>query len=110
MTLRQYYHLRRDDVNALLDHWTQRQAAGKVPLRFRKEAKAILQKKRASGDNDSDVEMGPCEEAEDDPNDNDDTQERGYAELQGDGGGNALTEAESPRGVGLLPKHDDSSR
>jgi hypothetical protein len=67
VTLKQYYHLRQDDVNAILDHWTKRQADGEVPqlpLSFKKEAKAIQQKKRTSEENGSDAEMG--EEAEGD--------------------------------------------
>ncbi|KAN0121378.1 hypothetical protein V8E52_003274 [Russula decolorans] len=67
VTLKQYYHLRQDDVNAILDHWTKRQADGKVPLSFKKEAKAIQQKKCTSEENSSDAEMG--EEAEGDLND-----------------------------------------
>ena len=36
VNLKQYYHLRQDDVKAILKHWIQRQDDGKVPLRFRK--------------------------------------------------------------------------
>src|SRR6266702_546093 len=33
--LTQYHHIRQEDVNALLKHWTQRQAAGKIPFHFK---------------------------------------------------------------------------
>ena len=33
--LTQYHHIRLDDADALLIHWTQRQADGEVPLRFK---------------------------------------------------------------------------
>jgi hypothetical protein len=118
VTLKQYYHLRQNDVNAILDHWTKRQADGKVPLSFKKEAKAIQQKKRTSEENSSDAEMG--EEAEGDLQDNGDSQARGDAASQVDGGSNDSTEeahpgqslgnaAENPSGVGSLLKHGDSS-
>ncbi|KAI9436453.1 hypothetical protein H4582DRAFT_2078612 [Lactarius indigo] len=35
VTLTQYHHIRQEDVNALLKHWTQRQAAGEIPFRFK---------------------------------------------------------------------------
>src|SRR6266571_3250382 len=33
--LTQYHHIHQEDVNTLLKHWTQRQAAGKIPFRFK---------------------------------------------------------------------------
>ena len=35
VTLTQYHHICQEDVNALLKHWTQRQAAGEIPFRFK---------------------------------------------------------------------------
>ena len=32
--LRQFHHMRADVINALLQHWSERQAAGKIPFRF----------------------------------------------------------------------------
>ena len=49
--LRQFHHIRQEEANALLEHWTQRQAAGEAPLRFRKVAKAIPQDNLALEDN-----------------------------------------------------------
>ncbi|KAI9456959.1 hypothetical protein BJY52DRAFT_1187564 [Lactarius psammicola] len=40
VTLTQYHHLRLEDTNALLKHWTQRQAASEIPFRFKKLDKA----------------------------------------------------------------------
>ncbi|KAF8261511.1 hypothetical protein EI94DRAFT_795606 [Lactarius quietus] len=39
VALTQYHHLRLQDVNALLKHWAQRQAAGEILLRFKKVKK-----------------------------------------------------------------------
>lgn len=118
VTLKQYYHLRQDDVNAMLDHWAQRQADGKVPLRFKKAAKAFQQKKCSAEENDSNADMGPSEKAEGGPQDNGDIQARWDAASQGDRGRNDLTEeahpgqspgnaAKNPSGVGSLLKHGD---
>ena len=38
--LKQFHHMRADVINALLQHWSERQAAGKIPFRFRKLDKA----------------------------------------------------------------------
>lgn len=116
MTLKQYYHLRRDDVNAILNHWMQRQADGKVPLTFKKAANTLQQNRRASEENGSDAEMEPGEEAEEDLQDNGDSQAQVDAASQGDGGSNDLAEeahpgessvnaAENPSAVGSLLKH-----
>jgi hypothetical protein len=35
ITLKQFHHIRHDDANALLKHWTGRQAAGEIPFRFK---------------------------------------------------------------------------
>jgi len=35
VTLTQYHHICQEDVNALLKHWMQRQAAGKIPFCFK---------------------------------------------------------------------------
>ena len=39
VTLTQFHHIRLEDADALLKHWTQRQAAGEIPLRFKKKGK-----------------------------------------------------------------------
>ncbi|KAF8260380.1 hypothetical protein EI94DRAFT_1706336 [Lactarius quietus] len=44
VTLTQYHHICLEDVDSLLKHWTQRQAAGEVPLQFRKVEKASLRR------------------------------------------------------------------
>lgn len=121
VTLKQYYHLCQDEVNALLDHWTQRQAAGEVPFSFRKAVKAIRQKKRALKEIDADVDMGSGEEAdsEEDQQDDDDSQVWGDGASQGDGGSDGSAEqahpgqslgdaAENPSRVSSLLKNGDS--
>jgi hypothetical protein len=39
--LKQYHHLRSSTVNALLEHWTTRQAAGQRPFRFKRAVPVI---------------------------------------------------------------------
>ncbi|KAF8260220.1 hypothetical protein EI94DRAFT_1706471 [Lactarius quietus] len=39
VTLMQYHHIRLGDANALLQHWTTRQAAGQIPFHFKDVAK-----------------------------------------------------------------------
>jgi hypothetical protein len=39
ITPTQYHHIRLDDANALLQHWTQRQASREIPLRFKNNFK-----------------------------------------------------------------------
>jgi hypothetical protein len=48
----QSYHMRLDDVNDLLEHWTKRQAAGKKPFRFKSMKRAARRSKEASGNRD----------------------------------------------------------
>jgi hypothetical protein len=47
VTLTQYHHIRLGDANALLQHWTARQAAGLIPFRFKKVAKISQQSEPA---------------------------------------------------------------
>jgi hypothetical protein len=120
VTLKQYYHLRQEDVNAILEHWAQRQAAGKVPFRFRKAAKTIRKKRTLEG-SDADVDMGSGEEAEEDLQDDNGIQSQADGELQADGSSNGSNKrahparrlgnaAENLSRVGSLLKHGDSRR
>src|SRR5229473_1810042 len=77
VVLKQYYHLHREDVDSILEHWVRRQAAGKVPFCFRKMANAIQQNERASEEDNADADMEPGEETEEDLLDNDDSQSEG---------------------------------
>ena len=114
--LKQYYHFRQQEVRTILGHWTRRQAAGKVPFRFKKAIKAIPQKTRASEGSDGDANTGPSEESPD-QQDNDRSQAPGDGSSQGDGDSNSSTErahpdqnlgnsAEIPDRVSWLLKHD----
>jgi hypothetical protein len=71
VTLQQYYHLCQKDIDAILKHWMQRQAASKVPFLFRKVAKAIWKNQQTSEENDE-----LREEAEEDPEDDGNSQVR----------------------------------
>ena len=53
ITLTQYHHIQLDDANALLQHWTQRQAAGEIPLWFKNNFKANRCGLQASEDGDT---------------------------------------------------------
>ena len=45
-TLTQYHHIRLEDANALLKHWTQRQASGEVPFRFKNKNSPMPDRRR----------------------------------------------------------------
>jgi len=62
VTLKQYYHLVQEDVNALLEHWTGRQAAGEVPLSFKKVAKTVRPNKHILEESDTDTDTRQDEE------------------------------------------------
>ena len=116
MALKQYYHLRQKDVNDILEHWTTRQAAGMVPLRFRKEVRAEPQNDCTPEENGAGTDLRPAKEGEDLQDDEaGQTQEDGPP--QGDRNTNRSTErvhsspspgdaAENPNGVRSLLKHD----
>ena len=110
VTHKPYYPLRLEDSNALLEHWTRRQAAGKVPLRFNKAAKTIWQQNQASEENDAGTDMEAADEAEEDMRDDDGSEAQGDRLPQRDSGRGCSTEqvhhgqslghaAEGPNGV-----------
>jgi hypothetical protein len=126
ITLEQYYHLRQDDVNAMLKHWTERQAAGEVPFQFKKEVEAARKKYRTPEENDAnsnaELDEGPREDLQSGYG----SHARGNGEfsgqvgsnssnghaLPGQGLGNAAlgNAAENPNGVGWSLNHSDSRR
>ena len=117
VVLRQYYHLRQDDVNALLGHWTQRQSDGKIPFRFKKVAKASRQNQCASEESDADTDMELGEESEEGPQDDNRSQAQADELLRGGDGSSGSTEqahpgqtlgnaAENPNGVSWCQKYD----
>jgi hypothetical protein len=95
VTLKQYYHLRQNDVRAILGHWVRRKAAGKVPFRFKKAAKAIHKRTRTSEGNNGNTHTGPSEE-ESDKQDEDGSQASGDTPSQGDYENNSSTEGAHP--------------
>ncbi|KAH9025353.1 hypothetical protein EDB83DRAFT_2319893 [Lactarius deliciosus] len=68
VTLTQYHHLCLKDANALLKHWIQRQAAGKVPFCFKKVQKADRHHggERGSGNYHSSAGAGPSGQSQGD--------------------------------------------
>ena len=62
VSLKQYYHLVQEDVNALLEHWTRRQAASEVPLSFKKVAKTVWPNKHALEESNTNTDTGQDEE------------------------------------------------
>jgi|SRR5712691_6440759 len=118
VVLRQYYHLRQDDVNALLGHWTQQQSDGKIPFCFKKAAKASQHNQRASEESDVDTNMESGEESEEGLQDDDGSQAQGDEPLQGGGSSSGPTEqahpgqtlgnaVENPNGVSWCQKYDE---
>jgi hypothetical protein len=85
ITLTQYHHIRARDVNALLQHWMARQAAGEIPFRFKKVVDTSSQQRQhpgANGDNPADVKNG----MEDNSDGTRNSQEQGSnEEFPGDG-------------------------
>jgi hypothetical protein len=67
VTLKQYYHLCKTDVELILEHWTERQAAGMVPLRFKKAATDIRKNTRTSDEDEDEDDGMPGESARKDP-------------------------------------------
>ena len=66
VAIKQYHHLRRPEVNAILEHWVKRQDSGKVPFQFRKEAKEIQQDGPNLEENDSGAAVRSDEDLEGD--------------------------------------------
>ena len=82
VTLRQYYHILWQDVNAILKHWLQRQAASKVLFAFKKVVKG--QNNLAVEESDPNADMGPGEEPEGDSAHDDNSKDSEGEESQGD--------------------------
>ena len=53
ITLTQYHHIQLNDANALLQHWTQRQAAGEIPFQFKNNFKGNRPSLRTSKNGDA---------------------------------------------------------
>ena len=57
--LTQYHHIRLEDTNTLLQHWTQRQESGEIPFQFKNNPKANKCGKRALEDVNAPTLAGP---------------------------------------------------
>ena len=74
ITLTQYHHIQVNDANALLQHWTQRQAAGEIPFRFKNNFKGNRPSLRASEDGDASTSVVPRDQSKGGPqNDQEDS-------------------------------------
>ena len=85
VTLKQYHHLCKKDINSLLEHWIERQAAGKIPLKFKKAAEDIRKNKRTWEEDGTDADT-----EEELPRD-DGNQRRRRGASQGGSSGSRLT-------------------
>ena len=63
ITLKQFHHLHREEVNSMLKHWLHRQAAGEVPFTFR-TPRPIQQNNCTVEESNADADMGLGEEGE----------------------------------------------
>jgi hypothetical protein len=96
VTLTQFHHNLLEDADALLKHWTQRQAAGEIPLRFKKKGKQCG-KKASVPNNASDLAV-PRGQSEGGPEDAQEGQELGsYGGPQADSSSLPNEESNSQR-------------
>ncbi|KAF8258470.1 hypothetical protein EI94DRAFT_1707972 [Lactarius quietus] len=63
ITLTQYHHICCEDADALLQHWSQRQGTGEIPLQFKNVAKADWHEKQGSAVDDTSTLMGPADQS-----------------------------------------------
>jgi hypothetical protein len=96
VALTQYHHIRQRDANALLEHWTLRQTAGDVPLKFRRGRNSIPTDEPAPEERDADAGMEPSEDAEEGLQGDDDDQARRGGAPQVNGSRNGPTEPAHP--------------
>ena len=91
--LTQFHHMRVDELNSLLQHWTQRQASGEIPFRFKTIEKIDRQRKRASTVDDTPIGAGRADQSESQQQDAHGDQER-----VGGGEGNGDSESSAKEG------------
>ena len=85
IAIKQYHHLRRVEVDAILEHWAKRQDSGKVPFRFRKVAKEIQQNELNLEENESNAAVRSDEELEGDLQGDNNRQARDDSRSDGSG-------------------------
>jgi hypothetical protein len=98
-TLTQCHHMHKEDVNAVLKHWTDRQAAGEIPFRFKNNPMANKRGKQSSADVNTPTPADPTEKSEEDRRDAGSNQEQG-SDGEDQGGGEGVA-----GNVRLLPIH-----
>jgi hypothetical protein len=115
ITLRQFHHIIRKEADAILKHWTQRQAGGEVPFLFMDVVKATGKKNNTSEKNNANDDTLSGEESEEDMQEGDDSQVPEDGASQGDSSSHGSAEqarpgqslegaAENPSTVAWLPK------
>jgi hypothetical protein len=112
VTLSQHHHIRLEDADALLQHWTQRQAAGEIPLRFKNALKANRVGNRYSTNtNGAATSVGATKRSGGDQQDAEESQEQGSdGESPGDSSQQVPESTRNQRNVSLLPTHGHSIR
>ena len=60
--LTQYHHIRLEDANTLLQHWTQRQASGEIPFWFKNNLAANGHEKQTLEDVNAPILAGPLDQ------------------------------------------------
>jgi hypothetical protein len=106
VTLSQHHHIRLEDADALLKHWTQRQAAGEIPFRFKDALKANRAGKRGSTDTNGTTSVGETERSGGDQRDAEENQEQGSdGESPGDSPQQVPESTRNQGNVSSLPTH-----
>ncbi|KAF8274182.1 hypothetical protein EI94DRAFT_1696126 [Lactarius quietus] len=90
ITLTQYHHICVEDADALLKHWTQRQAAGEIPFWFKNSVNTNRHGKKVSVNANTSDSVGPRDQSEGILKDSQENQERvGHGASQGGGEGSS---------------------
>jgi hypothetical protein len=106
VTLSQHHHIRLEDADALLKHWTQRQAAGQIPFRFKDALKVNRAGKRNSTDANGATSVGATDRSGGDQRDAEENQEQGSdGESPGDSSQQVPESTRNQRNVSFLPTH-----
>ncbi|KAF8257949.1 hypothetical protein EI94DRAFT_1708448 [Lactarius quietus] len=75
VTLTQYHDIRVENANALLKHWTQRQAAGEIPFQFKNGVNTDRRGKKVSVNANTSDPVGPRDQSEGTLQENQENQE-----------------------------------
>jgi hypothetical protein len=108
ITLKQYYHLHQDNMNTMLKHWTERQAAGEVPFQFKKKVEAALKEYCTLEENDANSNVELDEGPREDLQSGDGSHAQGNGEFSGQVGSNSSNGHTLPgQGLGNAAKNSN---